>query len=179
MRDELGTDCLWLVAAKFILAILDARDELIAQSRFFADLRHGAADPVHVVRGWGLRMCVHPCKQIGVGGETLAAGKDLPQARRREARHVGEKFVGGPIAIAQEREQDGKVRNRSAILLEIAQRLVVQNHEARVVEILEFAEGDDRCCPASPCPGRSFIEREQRSQPVHALCDDRRDDHEM
>ena len=178
MRNELGTDFLWFVAVKFFLAILDAFDQLIAKPGFFADLPHGAADPIHVVRGWGLRMRFHPCEQIGVGGETLAAGKDLTQARRRDAHHVGEKFVGGPIAIAQERKQDGKVRNRGSILLEIAQRLVVQNHEARVMEILEFAEGDDRVVP--PRHAWAVVHgAEQSSQPVHALLDDRRDDHEM
>ena len=56
MRHQLGTDLLRFVAFEFVLAILDAVDQLIAKPGFLADLPDGAADPVHVVRGRSLRM---------------------------------------------------------------------------------------------------------------------------
>ena len=178
MRHELGSNQLWFVALEFVLAILDARDQRLAKPGFFADLPDGTADPIHVVRSRGLRMLFHPGEQIGVGCEALAARKNLTQARRRKPHHVGEQVVGGPIAIAQERQQDGKVGNRSASLLEIVQRRVVQDHEAREVEILEVAERNDRVVP--PRHARAVVHRgQQRPQPVHAPVDNRRDHHEV
>ena len=84
----------------------------------------------------------------------------------------------GPSQSPRNASRTEKSGIGSAVLLEIAQRLVVQNHEAREVEILESAEGNDRII--RPRHARTVVHRaEQRSQLADARLDDRRDDHEM
>src|SRR4029453_6901397 len=123
-------------------------------------------------------MLSHPCEEIGIGRESLAKGKNLPQARCRQPRHLGKKVITGAVAIALECEQDRKVGNRSAVLLESTQSPVVQNNEPWEVEILESAKGNDRVIRLRHA--RTVVHRtEQRSQLADARFGDRRDAHEM
>jgi hypothetical protein len=82
----------------------------------------------------------HPLEQGGAVVEALAVREDAPQAHRSAARHLGQAFAGGPVAVAHQREVCRNLCNRQAIGLHIGQRIVHQQHEARKVQALEIAK---------------------------------------
>ena len=53
---------------------------------------------------------------------------------------VGETVTGGPVAIAQERQVHGKLRARPSVGLDVAERRVIEQYQAREVQLREVPE---------------------------------------
>ena len=95
-----------------------------------------------------------------------------------ECRQLRQHRLGRTVAVAEEHQPNRQIVDRHAILPEIIQRLVVQDHEARHMQPIEARERHQRIVRIDHA-GSRIHRRQQRAQPGLLAGRDRRRHHEV
>ena len=112
--------------------LLDVPFERVVQRRLFADLAHGAAAPVHVVRGGRHAVRLHPRDEIRVSAVNPSQHEKI--ARRPVAARASRALRGTRPHRRRRRrgtrDRADSVRGRHAVDADVADRLVVDDAAA-------------------------------------------------
>ncbi len=127
----------------------------------------------------GVSECaLHPGKQIADAIEPLAMLEDLRQSGASVRDELRQHGLGRAIAVAEKHQPHRRIFECDAVLRQIPQRLVMQDHEARHVQPIEAPEWHQRIV-AIDHAGRRIHRRQQRAQRGLLPGSDRRRDHEV
>src|SRR5437868_12968140 len=148
LSDEFSQARVQFTRSKFAECIGVIREiffERIPKGGFFANLERRPPAPIHINRNGRHILAFHPAREIGCVVESETTRKDLPETVAGASDHLPEERVHVAVDVAEECQVKRVNRNGTTTVgASIEKRVVLEDEQARVMNVLERGERNQR-----------------------------------